>query len=85
MILIIAMMMYFIIQFILSVVTCLTVLDLINKSKYKDKFVFDKHFIWIDIVICTAMVFWPIVVPTVLLCAVWLIVDLIIDLLKSLR
>jgi hypothetical protein len=86
MILIIAMMMYFIIQFILSVVTCLTVLDLINKSKYKNKFNFDKHFIWIDIVICTAMVFWPIVVPTVLLlCAVWLVVDFIIDLLKSLR
>lgn len=77
---------YIIIQFILSVVTCLTVLDLINKSKYKDKFVFDKHFIWIDIVICTAMVFWPIVVPTVLLlCAVWLVVDFIIDLLKSLK
>ena len=78
--------MYFIIQFILSVVNCLTVLDLIYKSKYKDKFVFDKHFIWIEIVICTAMVFWPIVVPTVLLlCAVWLVVDFIIDVLKSLK
>ena len=78
--------MYFIIQFILSVVTCLTVLDLIYKSKYKDKFVFDKHFIWIEIVICTAMVFWPIVVPIViLLCFVWLVVDFIIDVLKSLR
>jgi hypothetical protein len=79
-------MLYFIIQFVLSVVTCLTVLDLINKSKYKDKFVFDKHFIWIEIVICTAMVFWPIVVPLVLLIgAIWLVVDFIIDLLKSLR
>ena len=81
---------YIIIQFSLSVVTCLTVLDWINKSKYKDKFNFDKHFIWIELVICTAMVFWPIVVPLVLLiCAIWLLVDLIIDfimyVLKSLK
>ena len=86
MILMIAIMMYFIIQFLLSIVTCLTVLDLIYKSKYKDKFNFDKHFIWIEIVICTAMVFWPIVVPAVILfCAGWLVVDFIIDALKSLK
>ena len=79
-------MLYFIIQMLLCVVTCLAVLDWINKSKYKDKFVFDKHFIWIEIVICTAMVFWPIVVPTVILiCVVWLFVDFIIYALKSLK
>ena len=86
MIAIMGTMVYIIIQFVLSTVTCLTVLDLINKSKYKNKFNFDKHFIWIELVICTAMVFWPIVVPTILLiCAIWLGIDFIIDLLKSLR
>jgi hypothetical protein len=86
MIAIISTTIYIIIQFLLSVVTCLTVLDLINKSKYKDKFDFDRHFIWIEIVICTAMVFWPIVVPIVILiCVVWLFVDFIIYALKSLK
>jgi hypothetical protein len=86
MIAIISTTLYIIIQFLLSVVVCLTILDLINKSKYKDKFDFDKHFIWIEIVICTVMIFWPIVVPVViLLCAVWLVVDFIIDVLKSLK
>ena len=86
MILMIAIMMYFIIQLLLSVVACLTVLDLINKSKYKDKFNFDKQFIWIEIVICPVMMFWPIVVPAVILFyAGWLVVDFIIDALKSLK
>lgn len=90
MIAIIGTMVYIIIQFVLSTVTCLTVLDLINKSKYKNKFNFDKHFIWIELVICTAMVFWPIVVPLVLLIgAIWLVIDFIIDfivhVLKSLK
>lgn len=71
---------------LLSVVTCLAVLDWINKSKYKDKFNFDEQFIWIVILICTAMVFWPIVVPIVILiCVVWLFVDFIIYALKSLK
>ena len=79
-------MLYFIIQFVLSTVTCLTVLDWINKSKYKNKFDFDKHFIWIELVICTSMIFWPIVVPIVILFyAGWLLVDFIIDALKSLK
>jgi hypothetical protein len=82
----IAITLYIIIQFLLSVVTCLTVLDLINKSKYKDKFVFDKHFIWIEIVICVAMLFWPIVVPIVILiCVIWRFVDFIIYALKLLK
>lgn len=81
---------YIIIQFLLSVVTCLTVLDWINKSKYKNKFNFDKHFIWIELVICSAMIFWPIVVPLVLLiAAIWLVIDFIVDfivyVLKSLK
>ena len=76
----IAIMLYFIIQFSLSVVTCLTVLDLIYKSKYKDKFNFDKHFIWIEIVICTAMMFWPIVVTlAIFLWVAWLVGDFITD------
>lgn len=71
---------------LLCVVTCLAVLDWINKSKYKDKFNFDEQFIWIVILICTAMVFWPIVVPIVILiCVVWLFVDFIIYALKSLK
>lgn len=90
MIAIMGTMVYIIIQFVLSTVTCLTVLDLINKSKYKNKFNFDKHFIWIELVICTAMVFWPIVVPLVLLIgAIWLVIDFIVDfivhVLKSLK
>lgn len=86
MVAIIATMMYIMIHFLLSIVTCLTILDLIGKSKYKDKFDFDKHFIWVEIVVCTAMVFWPIIVPVViLLCVVWLLVDFIIYVLKSLR
>lgn len=86
MIAIISTTLYIIIQFLLSVVTCLTVLDLIYKSKYKDKFDFDKHFIWIEIVICTVMVFWIIVVPIVILiCVVWLFVDFIIYALKLLK
>lgn len=71
---------------LLSVVTCLAVLDWINKSKYKDKFVFDKHFIWIEIVICIIMAFWIIVVPIVILiCVVWSLVDFIIYSLKLLK
>lgn len=71
---------------LLSVVTCLAVLDWINKSKYKDKFDFDKHFIWIEIVICIAMAFWIIVVPAVILfCAGWLFVDFIIYSFKLLK
>jgi hypothetical protein len=86
MIAIISTTIYIIIQFLLSVVTCLTVLDLINKSKYKDKFDFDRHFIWIEIVICTAMAFWIIVVPIVILiCVVWLFVDFIIYSFKLLK
>lgn len=71
---------------LLSVVTCLAVLDWINKSKYKDKFDFDKHFIWIEIIICTVMAFWIIVVPAVILiCVVWLLVDFIIYSFKLLK
>lgn len=90
MIAIMGTMVYIIIQFVLSTVTCLGVLDLINKSKYKNKFNFDKHFIWIELVICSAMIFWPIVVPLVLLiAAIWLVIDFIVDfivyVLKSLK